>query len=197
MSKLVQVQTLRGNSGVEVATQAVQTAVDKHNAANPDNQHAVVTFVALPPNVKGMQVQLSLLAALARRNGATLIRLNVHNGNVALCGPSSAIAATQASWVPTYNALATLAASTYNAAEHGAKMGFTNAYLCGLTASLDVVPATLAYGLGMLFSFPAPGNGSAYALGASTPVEVTGTPTEVEADPAKPRSTKARARKVA
>ena len=161
MSKLVAVQTLRGNAGIEAAQGVVNAAVAKHNGIEGNAQHAVHFFAALPPNVKGMQVQLSLLAALARSNGGTLIRLSVHNGNVALCGPQPAIDATLASWVPTYNAMATLAASTYSPAVHGARMGFTNAFLCGLCASLDTAPATLAYGLGSLFSFPAPGNGEA------------------------------------
>lgn len=189
MANLVAVQTLRGNAGVDEAIKAVQAAVDKYNAANPDGQHAVHTFVALPPNVKGMQVQLSLWSVLARTHGATLIRLNVHNGNVALCGPQAAIDKVLAEFVPTYNAMVTLAAATYKPAEHGPRMGFNNGFLCGLTAGMDGTPATLAYGLGGLFNFPMPGNGSAYELGAKARVAKATEVTATEV-PAKPRQRK-------
>lgn len=164
MSRLVQVQTLRGNSGVAAATQAVTDAVAKFNAQN-GTADVVQGFVALPPNVKGMQVHLSLLAVLARSQGATLIRLSVHNGNVVLCGPQADVDAVLAAWTPAYNALVTQSAAVYNVTVHGPRMGFNNAFQCGLIAGMDTTPAVLAYGLGGLFTFPAPGNGSAYNLG--------------------------------
>lgn len=167
MGELVQIQTLRGNAGLEEAVKVVQTAVDKRNAqADKDDQHVVHTFVALQPNTKGMQIQLSLLAVLARNCGATLIRLNVHNGNVALCGLQADVDRVLELWTPTYSAMVTRATATYSAADHGPRMGFMNGFLCGMTAGLETRPAELAYGLGTLFSFPKPGNGEAYDLGA-------------------------------
>lgn len=170
MARLVQVQTLRGNAGVAEAIKAVEGAVDKRNATAKD-VHVVHSFVALPPNVKGMQVHLSLLAVLARSAGCTLVRLSVHNGNVALCGPADAVGEVLAHSTDTYNAMVTSATAAYVPATHGPRMGFMNAYLCGYTAGMDTTPAELAYGLGMLFSFPAPGNGTAYALGADAAVK--------------------------
>lgn len=186
---LVQVQTLRGNAGVQAATTVVQNAVNAYNATNKAS-HVVHTFSALAPNTKGMQVQLCLLAALARKNGCTLIRLSVHNGNVALCGTQAAINATLAAAVPTYNAMQTLATNTYVPATHGARMGFINAFMCGLCASLqNGAPATvLAYGIGHLFTMPAPGSGTAYALGANATLAPATTA------PATPRVSKAPAK---
>ena len=195
MAHLVQVQTLRGTAGTQAATQAVQAAVAAHNATNGTN-HAVHSMVALPPNTKGMQVHLSLLAQLARLNGCTLIRLSVHNGNVVLVGPQAAITATLAQHTATYSAMVTQAAATYQPATHGARMGFTNAYLCGLTAALYPKPATLQYGIGMLHTMPAPGNGSAYALGAGSTFTAT-TSTPATGTPATGTPATKRTRKVA
>ena len=189
MATLVQVQTLRGTAGLQAAQDVVTAAIAKHNATPGNVTHTAHFMAALPPNVKGMQVQLSLLAALARANGATCIRLSVHNGNVAICGTQESIDATLAATVPTYNAMATLTAATYTPAEHGPRMGFTNGFMCGLCAGLNSTPATLAYGLGSLFSFPAPGNGTAYGLGVAAASTLASTP----ATPATPAATAATA----
>jgi hypothetical protein len=189
---LVQVQTLRGNAGVQAAIDVVQAAVAKHNTANPNAQHTVATFTALAPNTKGMQLQLSLLAVMARSHGCTLVRLSVHNGNVALCGPAANVATVQANWVPTYNAISTLAAATYNPAAHGSRMAFTNGFSCGLTGGMQAAlpPAQLAYGVGYLFTLPAPGNGSAYALGVKQAATITAVAMAATPNPATPRATK-------
>ena len=175
---LVQVQTLRGNGGHTAALASVQAAVTAYNAANPKaTPHAVVSVTALPNNTKGMQWQLALLATLARKNGAHMVRLSVHNGNVALCGTQAAITATQAAMQPTYNALVTAAANAYTPAL-GNKVGYQNGWLCGAVAGMQVaykVQAQLQYAIGYLFAFAAPGNGTAYLAGqavyatASTP----------------------------
>lgn len=160
---------MRGNTGTAAALAAVQAAVAAHNAANPKAvAHTVTAVTALPNNTKGMQWQLALLATLARQHGATMVRLSVHNGNVALCGTPAAVAATQAAMVPAYNAYSTAAANAYNPAAHGNRVGFTNGYLCGCPAGLQAahgIVAQLAYGVGYLFTFAAPGTGTAYAIG--------------------------------
>lgn len=167
MVSLVNVQTLRGNAGTQAATTVVQNAVTAHNAIAGNAQHTVHAFTALAPNTKGMQVHLSLWAVLARNAGCTLVRLNVHNGNVALCGPQAAVTNVLAQFTATLNQLYTLATNAYNPATHGARMGFTNAYVCGLIAGMQVAPTLLAYGIGYLWAMPAPGNGTAYGLGVS------------------------------
>lgn len=192
MAGLVQIQTLRGNAGLEEAVKAVEAAVAKRNSgAAEDDQHVVNTFAALPPNVKGMQVQLSLLAVLARNHGCTLIRLNVHNGNVALCGTAAEVAQVQEVWTPHYNAMSTLASATYSPAVHGPRMGFTNGFLCGMAAGMIERPAVLGYGIGSLFSFPKPGNGTAYDLGAAALIAKEETPVKAPVVPRKPRQRKA------
>ena len=166
----VQVQTLRGNAGIDAAFATVEAAVKTYNAQQPKGgtPHIAVKVTALPNNVKGMQWQLALLATLARANGANMVRLNVHNGAVALCGTAAAVKAVQAAMVPATNEYATAVANAYNPATHGNRVGFTNGYLCGCPAGLQTalgITATLAYGIGFLFSFPAPGDGKAYAVG--------------------------------
>lgn len=166
---LVCVQTMRGNAGHSATLALVQAAVTKHNATAGKGKvaHAVTAVTALPNNTKGMQWQLALLATLARKNGATMVRLSVHNGAVALCGPASAIAATQAAMLPAYNALVTAATAAYSPA-CGNRVGYLNAWLCGAVAGMQVaskVTATLQYGLGYLYPFAAPSNGAAYATG--------------------------------
>ena len=166
MSGLVSVQTLRGTAGLEEAQKVVSTAVAKFNEGSKE-QHEVVFFTAVDPNTKGMQFRLSLWAQLARANGCNLIRLSVHNGNVALVGPADDVARVQEEFTPVYNALVTKATQVYVAAEHGPRMGFMNAYECGLCAAMSVPTPALSYGIGTLFQFPKPGNGSAYDLGAA------------------------------
>ena len=91
---LVQVQTLRGNAGTAAALAQVQAAVTAYNKANGKaTPHIVTPVQALANNTKGMQWQLALLATLARQYGATMVRLSVHNGNVALCGTPAAVKA--------------------------------------------------------------------------------------------------------
>lgn len=166
MATLVQVQTLRGTAGIEAAQNVVSAAVNKFNATAGNTPHVVSFFEALKPNTKGMQIQLSVLAVLARNHGATLIRLSVHNGQVALCGEQADVDATLDAWMPTYNRMVTVATSVYTPGQHGPRMGFINGFVCGMCAALDANPAELAYGVGTLFSFPKPGNGNAYDLGA-------------------------------
>jgi hypothetical protein len=179
----VQVQTLRNTTGgTTAALAAVQTAVAAHNAKYPKAvAHTCVSVTALPNNTKGMQWQLALLATLARQHGATMVRLSVHNGAVALCGTPAAIAATQAAMVPAYNAYSTAASNAYNPAAHGNRVGFTNGYLCGCPAGLQAglaITATLQYGLGYLFTFAAPGSGSAYAIGYAAALATAKTATK-------------------
>jgi len=176
MSGLVSLQTLRGTAGVATMEAAVRAAVAK---AEPS--HTVEVFDALPANTKGMQLALSLWAALARANGATAIRLGVHQGTIALCGTKAAIEATKAAYAPTYNAVMTATNNAYTGdASQGSKMSFTNGYACGLVASLDAsnAPAAIAYGLGgsHLHAFPAPGNGTAYGQGFKAKVASTPAP---------------------
>jgi len=167
----VQVQTLHNTTGGTVAALAtVEAAVKAYNAQAPKGAtpHAVAHIPVLANNTKGMQWQLALLATLARANGATMVRLSVHNGQVALCGTPAALKATQAAMVPATNTYATAVAAAYNPAQHGNRVGFSNGYLCGCPAGLSAglgITATLAYGIGYLFTFPAPSNAAAYALG--------------------------------
>ena len=166
----VQIQTLRGKAGIDAAFASVEAAVKAHNAAQPKGAtpHTAVLVTALQNNVKGMQWNLALLATLARANGASMVRLDVHNGAVALCGTAAAVKATQQAMVPMRDTYATMVANAYNPAVHGNRVGFTNGYMCGCPAGLQSalgITATLAYGIGFLFSFPAPGDGKAYAIG--------------------------------
>jgi len=186
MSQLVSVQTLRGNAGLEEAQKSVTSAVAKFNEIGKQ-QHEVEFFQAVAPNTKGMQFQLSLWAQLARVNGCNLIRLNVHNGNVALVGPANEVREVMDNYVTIQSALLTKASQVYNVAEHGPRMGFTNGYLCGLTAAMSTPKAELAYGIGMLFQFPKPGNGTAYDLGAKG--------LDLELAPAAPAAPKSRTRR--
>jgi len=168
MSSLVMVQTIRGNAGIEAALKAVQDGVTVYNKANPQANHKVVHIEALPSNVKGMQWQLALIATLARKHEATMIRLSVHNAQIALCGPAKAIEAVQKEVATVYNDYMTLMAATFNPAVHGNKVGFSNGFLCGCPAGLQDalnLRAELRYGVGFLFAFPAPGSGDAYNLG--------------------------------
>lgn len=166
---LVQVQTMRGNLGHGPTFASVQAACTAYTktlgkGAAP---HVAQAYTALAPNTKGMQWQLALVATLARKHGATMVRLSVHNGAVALCGPQAAINATIASVQPAYNALVTAASNAYNPAM-GNKVGYTNAWLCGAVAGLQVaykVQTQLQYGLGYLYTFVAPSNGAAYIAG--------------------------------
>lgn len=181
VSTLVSVQTLRGNTGHAVALASVELAVKAHNGTLGKGvaQHEVVSITALPNNVKGMQWQLALLATLARKHGATMVRLSVHNGNVALCGPKAAIAATQAAMVPAYNLYQTMATAAYNPAAHGNRVGYTNGFLCGCPAGLQVaskVQTELAYGIGFLYPFSMPGSGTAYAAGYAAAHKAATTP---------------------
>jgi len=166
---LVQIQTLRGNAGTDAQFAEVEKAVKAHNSANGKSApHVAVKVTALDANRKGMQWRLALFATLARVNGVSMIRLGVHNGVVALCGPKDAVANVQDAMVPWTNYYATAVANTYSQAVHGNKVGFENGYLCGCPAGLQIaanVAPTLAYGLGFLFSFPAPGDGKAYGIG--------------------------------
>lgn len=174
---LVQIQTLRGNAGKAEALKAVVAAVDKFNAGKPKGEaHTVVEVNALPNNTKGMQAQLALLATLARRHGATMIRLSVHNGSVALCGTTKSIEAVQAAMVPAYNSLSTMVAAAYNPAVNGNRVGFTNGWMCGAPAGMQEawgIQPELAYGVGFLFSFPAPGDGVSYDAGVKAVREAT------------------------
>lgn len=166
---LVQVQTLRGNAGVQAAFAQVQAAVTAYNKANPRaTPHTCTLVPQMPNNTKGMQAALALLATLARHHGANMVRLGVHNANVALCGTPAALKAVQAGFTPLYNTMATAAASSYNPATHGNRVGYTNGYMCGYPAGLQVawgVTASLAYGVGFLYAFAAPGSGASYATG--------------------------------
>lgn len=166
MSTLVGIQTLRGVSGLEESTKVVQAAVEKYNAGQPkDQQHVVEVFAALPPNTKGMQIRLSALAVQARQCGCTLIRLGVHNGNVAVCGLPEDVVRVAEQATLLYNVVSTKASQVYKPAEHGARMGFFNSFACGAIAGQDSSPAEIAYGVGTLFFFPVPGNAAAYELG--------------------------------
>jgi hypothetical protein len=169
MSTLVQIQTLRGTAGIAEALKSVEAAVAKRNTENPKTvAHVVEQVTALPNNVKGMQWQLALLATLARKNDATMIRLSVHNGHVALCGTPKAVETTRNAMLPAYNALVTAVSNAYSPSKHGNRVGFTNGWLCGAPAGMqDAAKLTpeLGYGIGFLFEFPAPGTGVAYDLG--------------------------------
>lgn len=194
VAAFVQIQTLRGTQGHAAALATVQAAVDAFNKAQPKGAtpHIVHAVRALPNNTKGMQFQLALLATLARQHGCTLVRLSVHNGEVALCGPKASVEAAHNALVPAYNALSTAVASAFDAGKHGNRVGFTNGWLCGAPAGLQValgIAPTLAYGVGFLFTFPAPGDGKAYALGQAYGVAnaatVVGKPTTKPAKPAR------------
>jgi hypothetical protein len=169
MVSLVQVQTLRGTQGKAEALKSVEAAVAKYNAENAGAEpHIVQEVVALPNNVKGMQWQLALLATLARQADVTMIRLNVHNGHVALCGTPDSIETVSNLMRPSYDTFMTRVSQAYDPAAHGNRVGFTNGWLCGAVAGFQDatgVEAELQYGIGFLFSFPKPGNGSAYDLG--------------------------------
>lgn len=188
---LVQVQTLRGTQGNAAALQVVQTAVATYNATNPKaTPHTVVNVPVLPNNTKGMQWQLAMFATLARVHGANMVRLSVHGGAVALCGTPAAIAATQAAMGAAYNQYMALANNAYNAAQHGNRVGFTNAYLCGCPAGVQLahgITAALAYAIGYLYPFAAPGNGVHYAAGQAAALAVAkpAKPTAKAAKPAK------------
>lgn len=182
MAHLVAVQTQRGTNGTVAAQNAVETALAVYNTANPNAQHVAVHFVVLPLNTKGMQFALSLYAQLARLHGCTLIRNAVHGGACSLVGPATAVAAVQAAYTPAYNAAITAAAAAYNAAVHGQRMAFTNGYTCGAAAALTNAAPALAYGIGMLHTFAAPGNGTAYGIGAAAaPVATAPTATAAPA----------------
>lgn len=168
-SSLVQVQTLKGSGGMDAALAVVESAVAIYNKANSKaTPHVVVDVTAVESNTKGMQWQLALLAVVARQNGVNMIRLNVHNGRVALCGPAKAIEATRVAMIKAHNDYSTLTSNSYNQERDGNRVGFTNGFLCGCPAGLQdglKIQATLAYGIGSLFSFPAPGTGIAYNAG--------------------------------
>lgn len=166
----VSVQTLRGTQGVEAAVAIVDKAVKAFNATLPkgSTMHVIESFEAVPANTKGMQWQLATLATVARLHDATMIRLSVHNGMVALCGTKTAIEATRKTMIATKVEFGTLVNTSYDANTDGNRLGYTNAFLCGCPAGLQVaarITPTLAYGLGILFDFPAPGTGAAYVKG--------------------------------
>lgn len=183
-ASLVQVQTLRGSQGLEESVKSVRAAVDAHNKANPKQPaHVVEVVTALPNNTKGMQWQLALLATLARKNGATMIRLNVHNAQVALCGPAKAVEAVRLETIPKFNEYSTLAAATYNPASDGNRVGFMNGFLCGCPAGLQdqlKVTPLLQYGVGYLYPFQAPGTGVAYEAGYKAALALGQAPKEAK-----------------
>jgi len=192
----VQIQTLKTGTGGHDATLAsVAKAVADYNAALPKGsvKHDVVRVDALPNNVKGMQFQLALMATLARANGVTMIRLSVHGGTVALCGPSASIATVRKQMPDAYDRIGTLVANTYNATTHGNRVGFYNGFLCGVPAgvqsALKITPQ-LAYGIGYLFTFPAPGDGRSYAAGYAAGLKL-GTPWAKATAPKTPKTPKA------
>ena len=167
----VAIQTMRESQGFDKAFDTVQKAVKAHNAANPkQTAHVAVRDTVQTMNSKGMQFALALAATLARINGATMVRLGVHGGEVAYCGTPESVKATRDAMVPARNYYATLVNQTYDASAHGNKVGFENGFLCGCPAGLQVaanVTATLAYGVGFLFNFPVTGDGKGYAIGQS------------------------------
>lgn len=167
---LVRVQTLKGGKGIEDSMATVNKAVKDYNAAQGKNAtpHVAVQVEAVPSNRKGMAWQLAMIATLARSNGVTMVRLSVHGGDVALCGPKPLVAATMAAIEPTYNALQTMVGNAYNESVHGNRVGFYNGFLCGVPAGIQVargIVATIAYGIGYFHDFPAPGNGASYKIG--------------------------------
>lgn len=183
MVSFVQVQTLRGNQGTPAAFAEVEKVVAAHNAATK-SKHVAELVTQMPNNTKGMQFQLGLLATVARANGVTMVRLGVHNGHVALCGPLAAVEATRLDMMSATNLYTTMVASAYVPSIHKSRVGFTNGYLCGtpagLQTALGIVP-TLAYGLGFLYTFQAPGDGTAYAIGFAAALEV-GKPATTKAE---------------
>ncbi len=167
-ASLVQVQTLHGTNGIGEAFKSVEAAVSKYNAGRKTDKHVCELVEALPNNVKGMQFQLALYAVVARRAGATMIRLSVHGGKVAICGPKKAVDTAIASVAPARDQVMTLVSSVYSASTHGNRVGFTNGFVCGVPAGIQDslgIKTELAYGIGFLFSLPAPGSGAAYQLG--------------------------------
>lgn len=187
---LVSVQTLRGTAGTQEAQKSVSAAVAKFNETSKV-PHRVEFFQALPPNTKGMQFRLSLLAQLARVNGCNLIRLSVHNGEVALCGPDDQVQQVLDSYIDLHNVFSTKATSAFDPSTGSKRMAFMNGYTCGLTAGLFPGMPQLAYGIGTLFAFPKPGDGKAYDLGEAA-LDLEEAPA-----PAPRRSTKARSVKAA
>lgn len=187
---LVQVQTLAGNVGVQALYNQVQAAVKAYNATAPKGgQHVCVQHMALANNTKGMQWQLALLATVARQHGCTMVRLGVHGGAVALCGPQANVAALAKAFTAMHNVYGTMAANaTQN--QTGNRVSFSNAYLCGCPAGLQIaakITPTLAYGIGYLFAFAAPTNSAAYAAGqqaAANAYKPTAKPAATTAKPA-------------
>jgi hypothetical protein len=165
----VQIQTMRGSAGVAEMLKEVKASVATFNSNNKGKEaHIVEHIPVLPNSTKGMQYQLALVATLARRAGANMVRLGVHGGQVAICGTRANVAATIKSVQAAHNAISTACANAYDAGKHGPRVSFTNAYLCGAPAGLQTawkISATQAYGVGFLFTFPAPPNTTAYALG--------------------------------
>lgn len=166
---LVQVQTMHGKQGTAAAMAEVQNAVKAHNKLNGKAApHVAVQVRELENNTKGMQYRLALLATVARLNGATMVRLGIHGGAVALCGTKGAIEATHKAHAVALNTCRTLVDNTYDPSKHGSRVGFVNGFTCGLPAGMQVAGkvATVAqYGVGFLYPFQAPGDGNAYALG--------------------------------
>ena len=186
MSQVVSIQTLRGTNGVAEAQKVVSSAVAKFNETSKV-PHVAEFTVALQPNTKGMQFRLTLIAQLARQNGCTMIRLSVHGGEIAVCGPAAQVREVLDNIITFHNVLVTQATSAYNASIHGKRMPFMNGYECGLASGLFTGAPQLAYGVGMLFQFPKPGDGKAYDLGAAAMSKVEATPA-----PAPTKSTRAR-----
>lgn len=192
---LVSVQTMRGNLGQAATLAAVQAAVATYNAAQPKGTqpHVVQGFTALAANTKGMQWQLAMVATVARTKGATMVRLSVHNGNVAICGTQAAVNATLAAVPTTYANLVTLAAQAYTPAL-GNKVGYQNAWLCGYVAGMQVaakVVTHLQYGLGYLYPFTAPANGAAYATGQAAGTQAAVVAPKAPAKVRAPKTTQA------
>lgn len=163
----VQVQTLRGNQGTTAAFAEVEKVVAAYNAANKA-KHTAVLVTQLANNTKGMAFQLALLATVARSNGVSMVRLGVHNGHVALCGPLAQIEATRLGMQKATEQYGTMVANALQTHTPKSRVGFHNGYLCGCAAGLQTalgIQATLAYGLGFLYTFPAPGDGTAYGIG--------------------------------
>lgn len=166
---LVQVQTIKGGQGHAAAFAEVENAVKAHNKLNGKSApHVAVAVEVLPSNTKGLAWKLALLAVVARVNGASMVRLGVHGGQVALCGTRGAVEATRKAMADASATCGTVVSTAYDPSKHGARMGYVNGFLCGMPAGLQVagkVATTLAYGLGYLFTFPVPGDGNAYRLG--------------------------------
>lgn len=185
---LVQIQTVKVDSnGYGAALAAIGVKVAAFNKATKA-QHIVVEHAVMPMNTKGMQASLALVAVLARSHGASMIRVGVHGGQVAICGPKAAVQATIDAIMPMSGQLRTLADNTYRASEHGARVGFINGFLCGAPAGLQLargLVATIAYAAGYLFDFPTPGTGSAYLIGQQSAQALATAPAKA---PAKARA---------